>query len=598
MDLTHAQLSIAGPVRSNNEDFVTFWQPDDVDERRQQGAIAVLADGVGGHGFGEVASRLAGEVAVQEFRRARPDLPATQMLWQLFNAVNSAVYDAGANGNSGQGRMATTLTVAVFRNNAITIGHVGDCRAYIVQGGRIRRLTTDHSYVTMQLKMGLISEREAMLSEMRSVLTRSIGKDITVQVDYYNVVVNRDDCLVQCCDGVHCAVAEGEIAEIVSRLPPDEACKELVALAERRGADDNLSVQVFRVERVEQLLYYRGVPLYQEVPNSAMSNEVEVGQVVDDRFQITGLISRSGMASIFQATDLTNNQVVALKVPFMQFESDPGFYSRFQREEEIGKLLNHPYILRIIPLEQKSRPYIAMEYLEGHTLRQLMRSVRPVPMADALHIASRVCEALDHMHKHNIVHRDLKPENIMLCNDGSLRIMDFGIAKAAGMRRLTFTGLTSAMGTPDYMAPEQVKGSRGDERTDIYALGVMLYEMVAGTPPFEGGSPYAIMNARLTGDPPAPRRWNPEISPQVEEIILHALESDSDKRYANALAMKAELDAPEKVTVTGRHERLRPPVPPAQARGYPMGMLVVAMLVPVILCGLFLLYFVFWMAPR
>ena len=127
------------------------------------------------------------------------------------------------------------------------------------------------------------------------------------------------------------------------------------------------------------------------------------------------------------------------------------------------------------------------------------------------------------MHEHDVVHRDLKPENIMICNDGSIRIMDFGIAKYEGMRRLTFGGFTPAMGTPDYMAPEQVKGRRGDRRTDIYSLGAILYEMVTGSVPFEGANPFLIMNARLSGDPVAPRVRNPELSPQVEEIILHAM---------------------------------------------------------------------------
>ena len=144
---------------------------------------------------------------------------------------------------------------------------------------------------------------------------------------------------------------------------------------------------------------------------------------------------------------------------------------------------------------------MAMELLEGQTLRQLMRSVPQLPVEDALKITSRLCDALDHMHKNNVIHRDLKPENVMICNDGTLRIMDFGIAKAAGMRRLTFSGFSPVMGTPDYMAPEQVKGKRGDERTDLYSLGAMLYEMVTGAVPFEGANPYVIMNSRLTRRP-------------------------------------------------------------------------------------------------
>ena len=169
----------------------------------------------------------------------------------------------------------------------------------------------------------------------------------------------------------------------------------------------------------------------------------------------------------------------------------------------------------------------------------------------------------------------------MLCDDGSIRMMDFGIAKAAGLRRLTFTGFSSAMGTPDYMAPEQVKGKRGDARTDLYCLGAMLYEMVTGQPPFEGESPYAIMNARLVGDPLAPRQINPEISPQVEEIILHAMEQQPYNRYPSAKAMKAEINAPDSVELTGRPERLRPPVA-WQGNWRAMRLVVLAVLIPIL----------------
>ena len=160
-----------------------------------------------------------------------------------------------------------------------------------------------------------------------------------------------------------------------------------------------------------------------------------------------------------------------------------------------------------------------------------------------------------------MVHRDLKPDNIMICNDGSIRIMDFGIAKFEGQRRLTFGGFTPAMGTPDYMAPEQVKGKRGDARTDIYSLGAILYEMVTGSAPFEGANPFIIMNSRLSGDPVAPRKKNDKISPQVEEIILHAMARNPQDRYATALEMKNELDHPEKVQLTGRCDRLVVPDP-------------------------------------
>ena len=302
------------------------------------------------------------------------------------------------------------------------------------------------------------------------------------------------------------------------------------------------------------------VPMPNEAPSTSTGYDLQPGRTLDDRFLITETISRSGMATIFKATDLFTKSEVALKVPFMQYESDPGFYSRFLREEKIGLSLDHPFILKFIPVENRSRPYIVTEFLQGHTLAHLLKDVPPLPEKEALGLASRLCQALAYMHEHGVIHRDLKPQNIMVCSDGTLRILDFGIAKSTG-RRFTFVGFTPAIGTPEYMAPEQVKGRRGDERTDIYSLGAILYEMVTGTIPFAGESEdvFVAMNARVTGDPAAPRKQNRALSEQIEEIILHAMERDPAKRYPNAVAMQKELDHPEKVQLTGRCHRLQRP---------------------------------------
>ena len=408
-----------------------------------------------------------------------------------------------------------------------------------------------------------------------------------MQVDYFTFAVNPVDRLVQCSDGLYTCFTPDEICELVTHAPSGEACRELVALAEKRGADDNLSVQIVHVHRIEHLMYYRGLPIYQE-PERPVSNEIEVGQVLDNRFQITGVISRSGMASIFKATDLLTGHVLAVKVPFMQFESDPAFFSRFQREEEIGKKLDHPCILRIVPLADKSRPYIVMEYLEGQTLRQAMRRLGRMPLEHALSITSRICEALEYMHGKNVIHRDLKPENVMLCNDGSLRIMDFGIAKAAGTAPLTFSGFTAAMGTPDYMAPEQVKGKRGDERHRHLQSGAMLYEMLTGAPPFEGANSVHDHECSAIGDPVA-RKRQPDIPPAVEEIILHAMEQNPYERYPSAVAMKADLDHPDKVQVTGRAERLRPPAV-WRTRWRMARIVLIAILIPIVVFGLMFVF--------
>jgi serine/threonine-protein kinase len=158
-----------------------------------------------------------------------------------------------------------------------------------------------------------------------------------------------------------------------------------------------------------------------------------------------------------------------------------------------------------------------------------------------------------------VIHRDLKPQNVMICCDGTIRIMDFGIARDVLSRRITRVGSSSSMGTPDYMAPEQVKGKRADKRTDIYNLGALFYEMLTGSVPFQDEHPWAALNARVTGDPVAPRKLNRELSAQVEEIVLRALQREPAERYQTAADMKAELDTVEQVRVTGLAERLQEP---------------------------------------
>ncbi len=560
MELTYAQKSITGPVRSNNEDCIGFWKQEDPELVRTVGTVALIADGVGGTDRGEVASQMAVQSALDVLKSVTSEMEPAELLRMIFNQANKMVYDASLH-NREEGRMATTLTVSIFRHDEVFIGHVGDSRVYLIRNGSLRRLTADHSYVALQVKLGLVKERDAMASPMRSMITRSIGQDLICGYDVFDQKLEKGDVLVQCTDGLYSVVLDDEICEIAGHAPPQEAVQQFLAQAEKRHTEDNVSVQVIRIDAVEHRHYYRGTPFYVKSTQSSVSNELQPGQLLDNRFEITELINRSGMGAIFKANDLKTGLTVAIKAPLMQFESDPASFERFQREEEIGTTLSHPYILKIfaVPPEEKSRPYIVMEYLQGQTLAALLREVHPLPEPDAVKIASRVCEALECMHFHKIVHRDLKPQNIMICLNGSIRIMDFGIAKSLKARRITFVGFSPSMGTPDYMAPEQVKGKRGDERTDIYALGAILYEMCTGQTPYEGESPYAVMNARLTGDPVAPRKINPKLTPAVEEIILHALERDPANRFQSAQEMKAELDDYEKVELVGRFRQLQAP---------------------------------------
>jgi serine/threonine protein kinase len=285
--------------------------------------------------------------------------------------------------------------------------------------------------------------------------------------------------------------------------------------------------------------------------------EVSVGETLD-QYQITELIARSGMASILKAIDTESGRTVALKVPYPQFESDVVFYERFRREEAIGQRLDHPNIIKVLTPRHKSRMYIAMEYVEGASLRALLRDKQPFAPERALRYAGQVCGALVYMHSHGVIHRDLKPENMLITEADQVKIMDFGIALDESARRLTWAGLSTTIGTPDYMAPEQISGRRGDARTDIYSLGMILYEMLTANLPYEGVNVYAVMKAKSSEDPQPPSRWVPDLDPHLEEIVLHAIERAPRNRYASAKEMLADLEDPARVQVTDRAASLHP----------------------------------------
>jgi len=321
--------------------------------------------------------------------------------------------------------------------------------------------------------------------------------------------------------------------------------------------------------------------------HSTLMNTYDTGDTLD-HYRIESVVAHSNMSVLYKATDLKTGHQVAIKVPHQEMEQDPVLLERFKREQQIGQELDHPGIVKTYDGEERSRLYMVIEWVDGRLLRSLLNQERKLPIDRAEKITLGICDALDYMHKHGIVHRDLKPENVMVGANDQIKLIDFGIAMKEDARRLTFVNVSSMLGTPDYISPEQVKGGRGDQRSDIYALGIMFYEMLTGRVPFVGPNPLAVMNERVLNEPKSPRELNPEISPELEEIIYRALERDPRHRYATANEMEWDLENQEQVGVEPRGIR---PIGRGGKPAFNRKMLLYAAmaLVPLLLFGLMLL---------
>ena len=268
----------------------------------------------------------------------------------------------------------------------------------------------------------------------------------------------------------------------------------------------------------------------------------EPGEVLDGRFLILEALSEGGTSRVLKATDLERGDLVAVKIPKEHFAGDAEFLERFRAEEELGLRIRHPYLIAMRPVPSKTRPYLVMEYVKGETLaRRLSSGPRP-SVSETARIGVMMLEALEELHRLGIVHRDVTPQNVILSENGTLRLMDYGIAGCSRRKTVNVPAEEWTWGTPAYMSPEQVRNEPGDARSDLYSLGIVLYEMLTGSVPFVGEDPVDVMNARLTEAPVRPRTLAPDLDPELERIVLRALERNRRDRYSTARGMRAALE--------------------------------------------------------
>jgi beta-lactam-binding protein with PASTA domain/tRNA A-37 threonylcarbamoyl transferase component Bud32 len=269
-------------------------------------------------------------------------------------------------------------------------------------------------------------------------------------------------------------------------------------------------------------------------------------QVLGERYEIGGVLGRGGMAEVHRGRDLRLGREVAVKVLRGDLARDPSSQVRFRREAQAAASLNHPAIVAVYDTGEDrtstgATPYIVMEYVEGETLRDVLRREGRLPPERAMSLAADICAALDFSHRNGIVHRDVKPGNVMITPQGTVKVMDFGIARAVSDSAATMTSTAAVIGTAQYLSPEQARGESVDARSDVYSAGCLLYELVTGTPPFTGDSPVAVAYQHVREDPRTPSSINPEIPPELDAILLKAMSKNPANRYQSAADMRSDL---------------------------------------------------------
>jgi serine/threonine-protein kinase len=302
--------------------------------------------------------------------------------------------------------------------------------------------------------------------------------------------------------------------------------------------DSELNVQIEKSLSSGRIITSVGDAGVSQMPTTFMN----VASALEGRFQILKELGRGGMGIVFQAYDKDLREQVAIKILSPILSTNTDALERLKREVSAARRVTHQNVIRIHDIaEMNGLHFVSMEFFQGQSLKEYIKQHGSLSPIQAWQIAGQICDGLEAAHRGGIIHRDLKSQNIIINPAGQIKIIDFGLAHTAHLEGMTATGLI--MGTPEYMAPEQVAGKRVDERADVYSLGIILYELFTGRVPFKGDSAIGVGFMQMKEEPPKPRDINPQISTHVERVILKALEKEPSRRYSSVSELKLELES-------------------------------------------------------
>ncbi|WP_420476149.1 protein kinase domain-containing protein [Noviherbaspirillum sp. ST9] len=504
--------TLAG-LRERNEDFVGMVTPNDP-ELSTKGLIAAIADGVSGNEGGREASEYTVRGLLTDYYATPDTWPVTQSLDKVIKAINSWVQKQGSVRPELAG-MATTLTAVVLRGNCYYFSHVGDTRLYLLRGGALTRLTTDHVW-----------DRP----EMQHVLTRAVGLDTRLAIDHGMGELRERDVLLLASDGVWSSMTEYDIthalADVAMGSWDASSCADaLVKGALASGSTDNCSALVLRVDGLPEENLRDALSVSAQLP---VPPKLKPGQTIDG-YVVEAVIHSSPATLLYRVVDPKTQRQLVLKTLHPDRAGDPHERSAFAHEEWLAKRVVARFFPQVISPEQKNYLYYLTTWHEGETLQQKLDVGAHFTAPETVTIGEKLVRAVGALHRRSIIHRDIKPGNVHLGTDGELRLLDLGVAMS-GLEEEEPLNAPQA-GTPSFLAPEQFENAPPSRQTDVYAAGVTLYLMLTRHYPYGEIEPF--QRPRFA-EPVLPSRYRPEIPLWLENVLLRAVARDPADRFETA----------------------------------------------------------------
>lgn len=548
------QHSIAG-IKASNEDALGLRIPEG-DLLYDKGIAAVIADGMSG----SEAGREAAEACVRGFLT---DYFSTPESWtvetsgaKVLTALNRWLYAQGHQEYGSPRGMVTTFSALVIKSATAYLFHVGDTRIYRWRNGQLEQLTRDH---------------RTQVGPDKTYLSRAMGIDLNLDIDFKTEAVEPGDLFLLTSDGVHDFLGDRELIPFLRDYGAncEDAAQAIVQRALTASSDDNISCQIVHVLQPPA---QQAAEIYRHLTDLPFPPPLEPGMVLDG-YRILRELHASKRTQVYLALDTDSQTEVVLKTPSVNYEDDAEYIDAFLHEEWAGRRIHSPHVLQVIESPRRRQClYYVTEYLPGKTLREWMNDNPNPPLDEVRDIIKQIAAGLRAFHRLEMVHQDLKPENILISKHGTVKIIDFGSAKIAGIEEIVSPlKRDNLLGTRNYTAPEYLQGYPASNRSDIFSLGTIAYEMLTGKLPY--GTEITARNIKRVRYQPA-RAINPDVPAWMDAALQKAINTDLHRRYALLSEFVHDLSQPNESLLTHELPPLLERNPLAFWRALAIGLLI------------------------